>query len=165
MVGASSLLGNTNLITKVYFPKLIIPSAAVFAAVVDFAIASVLLVALLIYYGYGRTLEVLLLLPISLLITTLALGMGILFFGLECQVSGCSICPPVPASGMDVHHADNIPGECRAEAMAVAAGAQSINRDRRSLSRLTICSADTLAVPCLFAAFYCHAPFLRRLHL
>ena len=56
MVGASSLLGNTNLITKVYFPKLIIPSAAVFAAVVDFAIASVLLVALLIYYGYGRTL-------------------------------------------------------------------------------------------------------------
>src|SRR5712671_5400093 len=56
IVSANSLLGNTSLITKVYFPKLIIPCAAVFAAVVDFAIASLLLVAMLIYYGYGRTL-------------------------------------------------------------------------------------------------------------
>jgi len=85
IVSANSLLGNTSLITKVYFPKLIIPSAAVFAAVVDFAIASLLLVAMLIYYGYGRTLEVLLLLPISLLVTTLALGMGILFSALNAK--------------------------------------------------------------------------------
>lgn len=85
MNGAGSLLGNTSLITKVYFPKLIIPSAAVFAAVVDFAIASVLLVALLIYYGYGRTWEVLLVLPISLLVTILALGMGILFSALNAK--------------------------------------------------------------------------------
>jgi lipopolysaccharide transport system permease protein len=85
MNGANSLLGNTNLITKVYFPKLIIPTAAVLAAVVDFAIASVLLVALLIYYGYGETREVLLLLPISLLTTTMALGMGILFAALNAK--------------------------------------------------------------------------------
>lgn len=85
MNGANSLLGNTNLITKVYFPKLIIPSAAVLAAVVDFAIASVLLMALLLYYGYGRTWEVLLLLPISLLTTILALGMGILFSALNAR--------------------------------------------------------------------------------
>lgn len=83
--GASSLLGNTNLITKVYFPKLIIPTAAVFAGVVDFAIASVLLVAMLIFYGYGKTWEVLLLLPVSLLVTTLALGMGILFAALNAK--------------------------------------------------------------------------------
>jgi len=85
MSGANSLLGNTNLITKVYFPKLVIPSAAVFAAVVDFAISSVLLVALLIYYGYGETREVLLLLPISLLTTVLALGLGILFATLNAK--------------------------------------------------------------------------------
>jgi lipopolysaccharide transport system permease protein len=83
--GASSLLGNTALITKVYFPKLIIPCAAVFAAVVDFAIASVLLVALLIYFGYGESWEVLLLLPVSLLITMLALGVGILFSALNAK--------------------------------------------------------------------------------
>jgi lipopolysaccharide transport system permease protein len=85
MNGANSLLGNTNLITKVYFPKLIIPTAAVLAAVVDFAIASVLLVALLIYYGYGETWEVLLLVPISLLTTTMALGIGILFAALNAK--------------------------------------------------------------------------------
>jgi lipopolysaccharide transport system permease protein len=85
MNGASSLIGNTNLITKVYFPKLIIPSAAVLASVVDFAIASLLLVALLIYYGYGRTWEVFLLLPVSLLVTTLALGMGILFAAMNAK--------------------------------------------------------------------------------
>jgi lipopolysaccharide transport system permease protein len=39
--GANSLLGNTNLITKVYFPRLIVPSAAVGAGLMDFAIASV----------------------------------------------------------------------------------------------------------------------------
>lgn len=81
--GAGSLLGNTNLITKVHFPKLIIPSAAVFAGVVDFAIASLLLIALLIFYGYGKTWEVLLLIPVSILVTILALGIGILFSALN----------------------------------------------------------------------------------
>jgi lipopolysaccharide transport system permease protein len=81
--GASSLLGNTSLITKVHFPRLIIPSAAVFAGVVDFAIASLLLIGLLIFYGYGKTWEVLLLIPVSMLVTILALGIGILFAALN----------------------------------------------------------------------------------
>lgn len=85
MNGANSLLGNTNLITKVYFPKLIIPTAAVLAAVVDFAIASLLLIGLLIYYGYGESWEVLLILPISLLTTAMALGIGILFAALNAK--------------------------------------------------------------------------------
>jgi lipopolysaccharide transport system permease protein len=79
------LLGNTNLITKVYFPKLIIPTAAVLAAVVDFAIASLLLIGLLVYYGYGETWEVLLILPMSLLTTAMALGVGILFAALNAK--------------------------------------------------------------------------------
>lgn len=85
MNGANSLLGNTNLITKVYFPKLIIPTAAVLAAVVDFAIASILLIGLLVYYGYGRSVEVLLLIPIALLVTILALAIGILFSALNAK--------------------------------------------------------------------------------
>jgi lipopolysaccharide transport system permease protein len=85
MNGANSLLGNTNLITKVYFPKLIIPTAAVLAAVVDFAIASLLLIGLLIYYGYGETWEVFLILPMSLLTTAMALGVGILFAALNAK--------------------------------------------------------------------------------
>jgi lipopolysaccharide transport system permease protein len=83
MNGANSLIGNTNLITKIYFPRLIIPSAAVLAGVLDFAISSLLLIPLLLYYGFGVTWRILLLLPVSILITTLALAMGVLFSALN----------------------------------------------------------------------------------
>src|SRR6266567_5854174 len=65
--GANSLIGNSNLITKVYFPRLIIPSAAVGAGLLDFAIASVLLIGLLIYYGFSAALSYLMVLPLVLL--------------------------------------------------------------------------------------------------
>jgi lipopolysaccharide transport system permease protein len=75
--GANSLIGNSNLITKVYFPRLIIPSAAVGAGLLDFAIASVLLIGLLIYYGFSAVLSYLMVLPLVLLTTLFALGVGI----------------------------------------------------------------------------------------
>jgi lipopolysaccharide transport system permease protein len=81
--GANSLIGNSNLITKVYFPRLIIPSAAVAAGLLDFAIASVLLIGLLAYYGFSVTWGYLMLLPLILLTTLLALGVGIWFSALN----------------------------------------------------------------------------------
>jgi lipopolysaccharide transport system permease protein len=75
--GANSLVGNANLITKVYFPRLIIPSAAVLAGLIDFAIASVLLLGLLVYYQFAVTARYLMLVPLVALATTLALGFGI----------------------------------------------------------------------------------------
>lgn len=75
--GANSLIGNSNLITKVYFPRLIIPSAAVGAGLLDFAIASILLIGLLIYYGFSPVLSYLMVLPLVLLTTLFALGVGI----------------------------------------------------------------------------------------
>lgn len=81
--GASSLLGNTNLITKVYFPRLIIPSAAVGAGLLDLAIASLLLLALLLYYGFSFTWGIALLVPLCIILTTLALAVGILFSALN----------------------------------------------------------------------------------
>ena len=47
---SNSLVSNQNLITKVYFPRLVIPIAAVLAGLVDFAIAFVFLIALMIWY-------------------------------------------------------------------------------------------------------------------
>lgn len=81
--GANSLIGNSNLITKVYFPRLIIPAAAVGAGLLDFVIASLLLIALLIYYGFAATWEYLLILPLLLLTTLLTLGLGIWFSALN----------------------------------------------------------------------------------
>ena len=76
--GANSLIGNTNLITKVYFPRYIVPAAAVAAGLVDYAIASILLVGLLIYYRVPVTLAYLMLIPLVLVVTLLALGVSAL---------------------------------------------------------------------------------------
>ena len=75
--GAHSLIGNTNLITKVYFPRLIIPASAVGAGLIDFAIASVLLIGLLVYYNFPVTSRYLMLVPLVALTTAFALGMSV----------------------------------------------------------------------------------------
>lgn len=72
----NSLVGSANLITKVYFPRLIIPGAAVAAGLVDFAIAFVLLAALMVYYAVPLGLGLLILPVLVLLTTLLALGFG-----------------------------------------------------------------------------------------
>lgn len=48
---SSSLIGNANLITKVYFPRLIVPVAAVIVAFVDFIISFAILLAMMAWYG------------------------------------------------------------------------------------------------------------------
>jgi lipopolysaccharide transport system permease protein len=49
--GGASLIGNSQLVTKVYFPRMAIPGAAVGAALVDFAIALLILFAMMVCYG------------------------------------------------------------------------------------------------------------------
>lgn len=83
MNGANSLFGNTNLITKIYFPRLLIPSAAIGAGILDWAIAWLLFIPLLAYYGMGVTWKILLIVPVSVLIIALALATGILFSALN----------------------------------------------------------------------------------
>jgi lipopolysaccharide transport system permease protein len=58
---SNSLLGNANLISKVYFPRLIVPMAAVGVALVDFVINFVMLVALMIWYHYAPSWQIVLL--------------------------------------------------------------------------------------------------------
>jgi lipopolysaccharide transport system permease protein len=72
----NSLITNTNLITKVYFPRMIIPAAAVGAGLVDLAIAFLLLGGLMIYYGVGLSPAVVALPFLVLLTATFALGVG-----------------------------------------------------------------------------------------
>lgn len=72
----NSLVGSANLITKVYFPRLLIPAAAVIAGLVDFAIAFVLLMVLMLYYRVELTWHLLMLPLLMLLTTLLATGVG-----------------------------------------------------------------------------------------
>lgn len=72
----NSLVGSANLITKVYFPRLIVPAAAMLAGLVDFLLAFGLLVILMFYYHVGITIQVLFL-PVLILLTALfSLGVG-----------------------------------------------------------------------------------------
>jgi len=80
---ANSVIGSSNLITKVYFPRLIIPLASVGAALVDFAVASSVLCVLMIYYAIAPGLG-LLWLPLLIAGTvTTALGVGMLIAALN----------------------------------------------------------------------------------
>jgi lipopolysaccharide transport system permease protein len=78
----SSLVGSSNLITKVYFPRLIIPLAAVGAGLVDLAVSFVVLLVLMLYYGTVLSWQ-LALVPLFLLGTILvATGVGSLLSAL-----------------------------------------------------------------------------------
>ncbi len=78
----NSLVNSERLITKVYFPRLAVPLAAVGAAVVDFVIASLLLVAMMIWRGVVPGVGVLMVPVIFGLLTLAAAGMGTLLAAL-----------------------------------------------------------------------------------
>lgn len=78
-VGASSnsVVGSSNLIRKVYFPRLIIPCATVLSGIVDFALAFLVLIAMMLYYNLFPTLNVLWLPAFLLLACLSSLGVGL----------------------------------------------------------------------------------------
>ncbi|MBI3763485.1 MAG: ABC transporter permease [Chloroflexi bacterium] len=74
---ANILVGSANLITKVYFPRVIMPAATVVAGLVDFAIAFVILIGMMIYYGIAPTWATVFLPAFLLLAVSTALGVGL----------------------------------------------------------------------------------------
>ena len=74
---SNSLLGSSNLITKIYFPRLAIPIATVLSGVVDFGLAFLVLLGMMGYYGISPTTN-LIWLPLFLLLAFVtALGVGL----------------------------------------------------------------------------------------
>ena len=75
---SNCLVGNQAIITKVYFPRLILPISAALTKFVDFFIAAIILIGLMIYYHYLPNLSGLLILPLLLLITFMvSVGLGL----------------------------------------------------------------------------------------
>src|SRR5206468_3860992 len=74
---SGSLIGNANLISKIYFPRLIIPSASVVTAFVDFLITLGLLAALMVWYGFAPGWQILTLPLFAMLAFGLSLGLGL----------------------------------------------------------------------------------------
>jgi len=91
---STSLVGSANLITKVYFPRLIIPMSAVTSGLIDFGVAFVVLIGLMAYYRIVPT-PAIALLPILLLLATLtALAFGLWLSALNVRYRDVSYLVP-----------------------------------------------------------------------
>lgn len=79
--GSSSLLGNRDLISKVYFPRLLLPFSRIFSSLVDFLISFVILIGMLIFYRITPNMGVIFL-PFFLALAVISgLGLGLIFSG------------------------------------------------------------------------------------
>jgi homopolymeric O-antigen transport system permease protein len=74
---SNSLVGNANLIKKIYFPRLLVPLSSVLSGAVDFALAFLVLLGMMLYYGEIPTAHALLLPLFFLLAMATSLGVGL----------------------------------------------------------------------------------------
>ncbi len=74
---SNSLIGNTNLITKVYFPRLIIPASSVITSFIDFLISFVILLILFAVYGYAPPVQIFLMPVFWIMVFLASFGPGL----------------------------------------------------------------------------------------
>lgn len=74
---SNSLVASANLIQKVYFPRLVIPISSVISGVVDFCLAFVVLLGMMLFYGIHPTINILWLPLLLVLVFVTALGVGL----------------------------------------------------------------------------------------
>ena len=91
---SNSIAGAGPLITKVYFPRLLIPIAAVAARLLDFAVAFLLLVALMVHYRVAFTWRLLLLPPLVAITMLLALACGMCLSALNVKYRDVNVALP-----------------------------------------------------------------------
>jgi lipopolysaccharide transport system permease protein len=81
---SNSLVGNTNLITKIYFPRMIIPASSVIVSLVDFAISFILMLVLFLWYRYLPSIHIILL-PLFIILAFLT------SFGISLYVTALNV--------------------------------------------------------------------------
>jgi lipopolysaccharide transport system permease protein len=79
---SNSLVTNSNLLSKVYFPRLIVPASTILVGGVDFLISFVVLLLLMLWYGIGFSWPLLLLPALGIWVGLLAFGLGLWFAAL-----------------------------------------------------------------------------------
>jgi lipopolysaccharide transport system permease protein len=92
---ATALTSHATLLTKVYFPREILPLTYVVAALVDLAIASVALVALMAWYGVSLAPTAVWAIPAIVLLTALLTGLGLLLSALQVRHRDVGLAMPV----------------------------------------------------------------------
>ena len=82
---SNSLVSNGNLLTKVYFPRLIMPLAGVLSGIIDFVVAFVVLLGMMVYYGLVPTIHIHWLPAFLLLALVTALGVAVWLSAMNVQ--------------------------------------------------------------------------------
>jgi lipopolysaccharide transport system permease protein len=91
----NSLVSHSQFVTKVYFPREILPITYVAAALFDFLVASILLVALMIYFHVSLTINVLYLFPIIIVLTCFSLAMSFFFSATQVRFRDIGVAIPL----------------------------------------------------------------------
>ncbi|MBS1949748.1 MAG: O-antigen export system, permease protein [Cytophagales bacterium] len=74
---SNSLIGNSNLVSKIYFPRMIIPASSIITSLVDFGISFLLLVGMMVLYQYVPDVKIIFLPLFVLLVFFAAFGVGL----------------------------------------------------------------------------------------
>jgi lipopolysaccharide transport system permease protein len=89
------LVSHSQLVTKVYFPREILPITYVLAALVDFLIASIVLAGLMVYYHVPLTLKVFYVIPIIAVLTLFSLSIALLFSATQVRFRDIGMAMPL----------------------------------------------------------------------
>jgi lipopolysaccharide transport system permease protein len=81
----SSMITNSNIMTKVYFPRLIMPISGILSPIVDFMVSFIILIGLILYYGRTPTINIIWLPIFLLLVLAASLGVGLWLSALNVQ--------------------------------------------------------------------------------
>lgn len=126
--GGVSLVGSANLISKVYFPRLVIPISSILGGLIDSAIVFVVLIGLMMFYGITPTWAIVTLPLFLLLAVATALGVSFWLSALNVQYRDVGYLVPFIAQFW-IRDAGGLSGEH--DPGAVAAALQSESDDRR----------------------------------
>ncbi len=81
---SNSFIANEKIVTKIYFPRIILPISSIITNVVDFFVALIILIGMMVYYQYTPSLLGILILPLLIVMTIFStLGIGLIFASLN----------------------------------------------------------------------------------
>jgi lipopolysaccharide transport system permease protein len=80
-----SMIANSHIMTKAYFPRLVLPISGVLSPMIDFMIAFIILLGMMLYYGFVPTINILFLPAFIVLAIATSLGVGLWFSALNVQ--------------------------------------------------------------------------------
>jgi lipopolysaccharide transport system permease protein len=93
--GAGSVVGSAHLVTKVYFPRVIVPAAAIGARLVDFAISFLVLVGMMLVYQVAPTRSLLMVPVLVVLVSVLSFALGLMLAAVNVRWRDVGMAVPV----------------------------------------------------------------------